>query len=173
MDKIFKIVQCLIILSFSNSLMNCETSTGNDKKNSSNEYRDITKVFSEQDFEDVKNFILKNGNQQTYSNLYNNNPHFSFEEFNVYLNPEIGQSNMDCDTSLSDFNQLVIQDLESNPGYYYILLVREGDLQDDNITPFELDLEEKHVYVMGDDDYPLDVIENNATKYLKKIKDKI
>ena len=62
MDKIFKIVQCLIILSFSNSLMNCETSTGNDKKNSSNEYRDITKVFSEQDFEDVKNFILKNGN---------------------------------------------------------------------------------------------------------------
>jgi len=45
-------------------------------------------------FDLIKTFVLTNGDKETYSNMYNNNPHYSFDGLEAYLNPEIGQGNI-------------------------------------------------------------------------------
>ena len=62
--------------------------------NSSSEYLVINDLLSYNEFEDIKEFILKYGDKQTYRNYDNNNPHYSFEGFECYLNSEIGQENI-------------------------------------------------------------------------------
>ena len=69
-------------------------------------------------FEVIKRFVLKKGDRQTYCSMYNQNPHFRFEGFDVYLNPDAGQQNINCDPGLSDFDELVVHD-ERVPGEYF------------------------------------------------------
>jgi len=68
----------------------------------------------------IKNHILARGDRQTYCNRYNHNPHFQFREFDIYLNPDIGQQNINCDSKLSDFNEMVIRTKDSD--YYNLTL---------------------------------------------------
>jgi hypothetical protein len=65
-------------------------------ENISNKYIEFTENFSCQKFESVKDFIIVKGDRQTYSNMYNSNLHFSFNGFDVYLNPETGQENINA-----------------------------------------------------------------------------
>jgi hypothetical protein len=69
-------------------------------------------------FELIKRFVLRKGDRQTYCSMYNQNPHFRFEGFDVYLNPDVGQQNINCDPALSDFDELVVHD-ERVPGEYF------------------------------------------------------
>ena len=57
--------------------------------------------------------------------MYNNNPHYTFKEFNVYLNPEVGQFNINCDPNLSDFNEIVIKTYKSDYPYCYVEILDE------------------------------------------------
>ena len=82
------------------------------------DYREITQSLSVQDFESIKSFILENGDRQTYCNMLLDNPHYSYEGFEAYLNPEIGQKNIRCDPEISDFNMRVSRDQHSDPQYY-------------------------------------------------------
>lgn len=63
-------------------------------------------------FAKIKRFIMTNGLNRTYCQMYNNNPFFGFEGMNTYLNPDTGQANINCDRSKSDFNTLVIQQVD-------------------------------------------------------------
>ena len=71
----------------------------------------------------IKNHILARGDRLTYCNRYNHNPHFQFREFDIYLNPDTGQQNINCDPKLSDFNEMVIRTKDSD--YYNLTLGSE------------------------------------------------
>ncbi|MDW8851011.1 hypothetical protein SD960_12975 [Flavobacterium sp. MMLR14_040] len=86
----------------------------------------ISNQFSVQDFEQIKNFILKEGNQKTYRNFDNNNPYYYFKKFATYLASDIGQQNINNDPKVSDFNTLTLKD---DNQYYEIIVVRTGDIK--------------------------------------------
>jgi hypothetical protein len=104
-----------------------------DEGNSSTGYRDLSQTLSVREFENIKSFILDNGDRQTYCNMYSDNPHYSFERFEAWLNPETGQRNINCDPEISDFNEIVLRDQDPEPQYFYILIIRRGDLEDEDI----------------------------------------
>ncbi|HPE76219.1 MAG TPA: T9SS type A sorting domain-containing protein [Draconibacterium sp.] len=136
------------------------------------EFRDITHIVSVDSFESIKTFVLTNGDRETYSNMYNDNPHFHFEEFELYLNPDIGQANINCDTSKSDFNEVVIKDQNANPQYYYVHVVRKGDLTNAQIHTFEGMVEEK-VYLLNFDNNNMDSMINNVSQYIEIIEKEV
>ncbi|VAW44430.1 hypothetical protein MNBD_GAMMA03-894 [hydrothermal vent metagenome] len=88
----------------------------------------ISEMFSQTEFENIKNFILSNGNRQTYRNYDNNNPHYDYGDFSAYLGADIGQGNINNDKNISDFNKLVIMSRHTGIKYYALIIVREGDI---------------------------------------------
>jgi hypothetical protein len=144
-------------------------STNSNIDTTSLKYHEISNIISIDLFETIKIFILNNGDREGYSNMYNNNPHYTFYGFESYLNPEIGQANINCDTNKSDFNEIVIRDMNANPQYYYIHIVRKGDLEDTLIHTWEGMSEEK-VYLLNFDNHNMDSMLNNLSKYLEIIK---
>ncbi len=153
-------------------------STYGESTNSNNDtisikYYEISSIVPIDLFETIKTFILKKGDRDDYSTMYSNNPHYSFSGFESYLNPEIGQGNINCDTSISDFNELVIRDQNSNPQYYDIHIVRKGDLEVPLIHTWEGMSEEKVYLVYDDSDSESDdfeLIKENLLKYMDTIR---
>jgi hypothetical protein len=78
-------------------------------------YSNQEMVLNKANLDKIKNFVLKIGKRCTYCQLYNNNPCFSTESFDFYLDPDPGgpdnhpQFNLNCDPKKSDFNTLVIR----------------------------------------------------------------
>ncbi len=83
---------------------------------------DISTTFSKKDFEKVRKFIFKNGDRQTYRNLDSNNPHYKFEDFDVYLGTW-GQSRFfERDAPrMKDYSELVIH----AEGYHTLYLTTD------------------------------------------------
>ncbi|CAF1080102.1 unnamed protein product [Adineta steineri] len=73
-------------------------------------------------FTTIKQYILLKGDRRTYCNMYNDNPHLLFGTYHIYLNPSVGQFNINCDPNKSDFDTIVIQDQSSKTIYYDIKL---------------------------------------------------
>lgn len=48
-------------------------------------YVDVTEDFSVNDFKKLRKFILKKGDGKSFRNIENNNPHYRFDDFGVYL----------------------------------------------------------------------------------------
>jgi hypothetical protein len=65
----------------------------------------------------ITSLVLTRGDRLTYCNMYNN-PHYSFKEFDVFLNPDTGQANINCDKQKSDFNHMVFQ--TKKLAYYHV-----------------------------------------------------
>ena len=164
-----KIISLFVVLNFfycSNSV----DEVSND--NSSNEYIEVTDLLSFQDFEYVKNFILDYGDTQTYRSYDNNNPHYSFEGFECYLNSEIGQANMNNDPFISGFNQITIQDLDMSITYYNIQIVRDGDINDSAINT-KNGMKEGKVYLLKYYENDLASMKDSLKTYINVIKSEI
>ncbi len=73
-----------------------------------------------ENFISIKEFILRFGDQRTYCNRFSHNPHFSFPGFDAFLDPEEGKYNIGCDPSLSDFDELVVQDQDTDEVHFSI-----------------------------------------------------
>jgi len=143
------------------------------------EYRNAAMIFANisdlvnyDTFETIKDFILKQGHRMTYRNYDNNNPHYQFEGFNVFLGADIGQGNINNDPEISDFNQLTIADWESDICYYNLIIVRKGDLKPRKawILPA---MKEGEVYLVDYYEKRLDTMRNNLPTYLEVIKNKL
>lgn len=140
----------------------------------SDNYLDITHILNYNDFERIKTFILLNGDREGgYSNMYNNNPHYSFDNFETFLNPEIGQLNINCDPELSDFNEIVIRDQSSDPQYFHLLIVRDGDLENPQILRKISGLIEGKVYILKYHDYDLKAMAEKVKLYIVDLKNKV
>jgi len=85
--------------------------------NGENDRVELKTFFNVENFTLIKKFILEKGGKETYCNKYNTNPHYKFEIGDVYLNPEGGEKNINCDPEQSDFDELVIK---TNNNYYFI-----------------------------------------------------
>jgi hypothetical protein len=97
----------------------------------------------------IKEYILLKGDRQTYSNMYNNNPHLVFGTRHVYLNPIGGQLNINCDPTLSDFDTIVIQDWSSSTVYYNIKLNDDGQTLTFNPPDAKVLFEQLYLFVHG------------------------
>jgi hypothetical protein len=89
---------------------------------------DINNIINKNDFEKIVQFILNNGDRLTYCQMYNNNPHYSLEDFHIYLNPISQWINTGEDYlsySVSDYDNITIQDWNSPHRYYKITLLNE------------------------------------------------
>ncbi|MEW6468500.1 MAG: hypothetical protein AB1458_06220 [Bacteroidota bacterium] len=121
-------------------------------------------------FERIKQYVLDHGDRQTYRNYDNNSPHYSFEAFDVYLSPSIGQRNINCDPLLSDFNEIVVRDGKNDPLYCIIRIVRKGDRGDPRIYVPEGFYEDNvYLYNVYKED-PDKLRENLLNIYLPEIK---
>lgn len=150
----------------------------NDKRTivkTSDEFLDITHIINYNDFESIKTYILSNGDKQTYSNMYNDNPHYSFNGFETYLNPDIGQRNGNCDPDISDFNEIVIRDRSSDPQYFHLLIVRSGDIVNEQIFRIKTNMIEGKIYLLEyyEPSYDLQIVANKVKFYINKMKTSI
>ena len=75
-------------------------------------------VFTKDNLDTIKAFILQQGLRDTYCNMYNNNPTYQTTNYAFYLNPDSGQANINCDPAKSDFNNLTIRSIQSGRNQY-------------------------------------------------------
>jgi hypothetical protein len=75
-------------------------------------------VLSVVSFNRITKFILTHGDRQTYCQMYNDNPHAVLGGVNLYLNPDTGQRNINCDPKLSGFDEIVIR---TDKMQYYLI----------------------------------------------------
>ncbi|MBU1218894.1 hypothetical protein KKF34_06745 [Myxococcota bacterium] len=76
-------------------------------------------VLTTDNFLKIKKYILEKGKRETYCNMYNYNPVGYFGEFAIFLNPDTGQKNINCEIGRSDFNYMVVKRKEPI-GYFRI-----------------------------------------------------
>ena len=133
------------------------------------DFLDITYLISYHDFEKIKAYILSKGDRQTYCNKYNSNPHYSFPGFEAYLNPEIGQQNINCDPALSDFNEMVISDRRADPPYFHLLIVRTGDLENERIAKKTAGTMEGKIYLLRYHDNDLAGMAEKVKPYIREM----
>jgi hypothetical protein len=108
---------------------------------------DVTDHFSLDQFEVLKEKILKNGDTQTYRNYDNQNPHYILNGVDLYLNAEIGQKNINNNPELSDFNEITVND-SINHVTFTIRIVREKDFENKQIYIHE-GMEKNKIYLMN------------------------
>ena len=115
---------------------------GQNKEKMQKQYIDLSEELPVEKFQDIVQFILKNGDRQTYCNMYNNNPHYKLEEFDIFLNPinqSINWSEKKLSNKISDYNKIVIQNFQENVIYYRLTLSENKILLDiDNQKDFEI-----------------------------------
>ena len=140
----------------------------------SNDFRDVSSQLSVQDFENIKMMILDDGIYEPFFNMYQSQPIYSFDDFTATLLPEVGQLNITCDPEISDFNQLVIYDSELNSKYIFFQIVRQGDLEKEDIKIPDYDgLKENKVYLLKYNEYDLDDMLNKSAYYITKMKSRV
>jgi hypothetical protein len=76
------------------------------------------KVINRENLIRIKQFILQNGQRETYCNMYNNNPAYGTKGFKFYLDPDTGQKNINCELEKSDFNHLTIRSSAGGKNQY-------------------------------------------------------
>jgi hypothetical protein len=72
------------------------------------------------EFRRICDFVLARGDRMTWCNMYSDNPHYTFEGFDVFLDPDVGQRNINCDPAKSGFDTLVIRDWETTQIYFHV-----------------------------------------------------
>lgn len=135
-------------------------------------YEDVSNLVSYNEFEQIKNFILEKGDKKTYRNFDGDNPHYKFGNFDVFLGADIGQRNITNDPDISDFNQLTIMDWKSEFTYTKVIIVREGDIKNNKQWILE-GMEEGKVYLVHVHNGEINILKNNLSKYLEKIREEI
>ena len=135
-------------------------------------FKNVTNQIDTNEFEKIKKFILKNGDRKTYRNFDGKNPHYKFENCDIFLGSDIGQKNIYNDPEISDFNQLTITDQNSDIRYYELIIVRKGSLTQ-NKAWIRKGMEENQVYLVDNYDIGLELMAKNLTDYLKRIREEI
>lgn len=83
----------------------------------------IIQTITVERFDRLVRFVIERGDRQTWCNMYNDNPHFAFGALDVFLNPDVGQRNINCDPARSGFDEVAIR----THGKPYALAKRRGD----------------------------------------------
>jgi hypothetical protein len=144
----------------------------NTQTNAYGDFAELSDLISLNEFEQIKSFVLKKGDRQTYRNIDNNNPHFKFKNFHVYLGSDIGQKNLNNDPALSDFNQLVIYDHDALINYYEVIMVRKGDVKIQK-SWLQAGMQESHLYLLVSRNNEMEKMLSNLSSYLEQIRNEV
>lgn len=138
------------------------------------DFKKITHLITYNEFEAIKEFILKNGNRVLFRNYDNNNPHYKLKNCDLFLGADIGQKNINNNPNISDFNELIIADRSSNAAiqYYKIIIVRKGDLKKEK-THLVKAMKEEQVYLIDTSKKGLLLMEEKLPIYLKEIQKEV
>ncbi len=83
-------------------------------------------VLTMENFLKISNFVLSEGDRQTYCQAFNNNPHYRFSDFHLYLNSFSG--NFQCELGKCEFT-ITIQTINTSFTYsYWNVSLREKNL---------------------------------------------
>ncbi len=82
------------------------------------------RALTPENFDRIVRFILERGDRLTWCNMYNLNPHLQLPGFDAFLNPDVGQRNINCDPERSGFDELVIRFRVD--GWEYLRVKRRG-----------------------------------------------
>lgn len=129
-------------------------------------YEKITEHISVQQFEQIRSFILTNGDRKTYRNIDGNNPHYRLNHFDIYLNPEnvnLFMRNPDYDS----FNEITIYDPSNEIQYYTLRIVRAGEGENSD-ERFPVKLDENNVYLVNSYYDDNDKMKKNLLEYYLK-----
>ena len=161
-----------ILLSISALVLSCNSSKSMliKEQESNDNYTDISSLLSVNEFEEIKDFILEKGNKMTYRNIDSNNPHYKFNNCDVFLAADV--VNINNDPKISDFNQLTIVDWDSNIRYYGIVIIRKGDLNA-NKAWITKEMKEKRVYLVDNYNKGLELMKANLPNYIKQVKKEV
>jgi len=167
-----RIIIVTFLILFTSCSSGQKVAKDNKKESQSMDFTNVSSIVNIEKFENIKEFILKNGDKMTYRNIDNNNPHYKFKNFDTYLGADIGQKNINNDPEISDFNQLTIVDSKSNIRYYELLILRKGDIKEGKRWVKE-GMKEEQVYLVDVYGKGLKLMENNLLNYLKQIEEEI
>ncbi len=80
------------------------------------------------DFEQMRSFIFKNGDRQTYCPNYTDNPHYVMKDMNleIYLNPSVGDESKHKEFDYSIM--YIVSRGDETPFNYYLYLTDRRDV---------------------------------------------
>jgi hypothetical protein len=76
-------------------------------------------LITDVEFKRIIAFIIEKGDRKFYCNRFNNNPHYRLSQCDIYLNPS-DVRNIECDSLISDFNEIVFYNSSAVHQYYYM-----------------------------------------------------
>lgn len=76
------------------------------------------KTITRENLVEIQQFILKQGKRETYCNMYGSNPAYHTKGYRLYLNPDTGQENINCDPQKSEFHNLTIRRSDDGKNQY-------------------------------------------------------
>ncbi|MDR3273265.1 MAG: hypothetical protein LBT29_07280 [Flavobacteriaceae bacterium] len=82
--------------------------------------KNIDNILNKEEFQNILEYIIKNGDRRTYCQAYNYNPHYSLDGFEIYLNPV--HQGLDLSYNIHDYNEIVIYDNSDYRKYFDIIL---------------------------------------------------
>lgn len=88
----------------------------------------INEILPSSDFEQIRSFILKNGDRKTYCPNYTDNPHYQVKDgdIEVFFNPSVGRKSTPGE---SDYTIMyIVSDVNQTPFNYYLYLTDGGDV---------------------------------------------
>jgi hypothetical protein len=85
---------------------------------------DISDTLNKRDFQKVVQFVLTHGDSETFSQMYNNSPHYETDDFEIFLTP--AHQHVKYENDLSYYTQMVIRTLEPRWYYDFIELADDG-----------------------------------------------
>jgi (2Fe-2S) ferredoxin len=86
---------------------------------------DNSAALSKEDFRKIVQFVLSEGDRQTYCNMYNDNPHYKTNDFEIYINP-VNQNINPLSVNVLDYNEIVFEATEPELCYCDIRLGDDG-----------------------------------------------
>ncbi len=114
----------------------------------------VSDLITAAEFSRIIAFILEKGDRKFYCNRFNNNPHFRLSQCDVYLNPS-DMRNIECDSTISDFNEIVFYNSSAVHQYYYLRIERVRN--EENNTIFD-----------GSNDVVVNIKDEVLRNYLKE-----
>ena len=163
----------IILFTLTTLFLSCNSSKKmlSEKQNVKDNFINVSNHIDNNEFEKIKNFILGKGDKMTFRNIDNNNPHYRFKTFDVFLGA-IGQGDINNNPEISNFYELTIADWKSDIRYYRLIIVRKTDLKVQKRW-IQKGMKEKQVYLVDIYDKGLDVMKNNLSNYLNQIREEI
>lgn len=132
-------------------------------------FEPINDMLNCDEVDSIIEFILKHGDRRTYRNIDNDNPHYSFGDFDVFLGAGRYYEDLDTRPKPAYFSELTIADWDTDIRYYNLVIVRDGDLSQPTRWVWQ-GMKEGNVYLIDSYENGLSLLRKSLATYLLTIR---